>query len=246
MKILVAIDDTDNIDSRGTGELADLLSKYLEEKGWGKGGAVTRHQLLVHPDIPYTSHNSSMCFMAEIEASYLAAYIEYAGHFLEKERAEGSDPGLCVAAIEQITFPDELIDFGYRAKQVVLTKNNAYDLAKRLDIHLSEHGGSGQGVIGALAGVALRLTANDGRFRGKLKVKSRDDLLSVREIKKQTPVTVVKSLDDMLVLDDDSIILMGEKLKAVLLEGECTLLVVPTGMNDPKWQSCATSQLRKF
>ena len=64
------------------------------------------------------------------------------------------------------------IDFGYRAKQVVLTKSNAYKLAKKLDIHLSEHGGSGQGVIGALAGVALRLTANDGRFWRKIKSKT--------------------------------------------------------------------------
>ncbi|MDD4626317.1 MAG: hypothetical protein PHP87_04430 [Syntrophomonas sp.] len=246
MKILVAIDDTDNIDSRGTGELADLLSNYLEEKGWGKGGAVTRHQLLIHPDIPYTSHNSSMCFGAEIEASYLAAYTEFAERFLEKESAEGSDPGLCVAEIEQMFFPDELIAFGYRAKQVVLTKSDAYELAKKMDIHLSEHGGSGQGVIGALAGVALRLTANDGRFRGKLKVKAREDLLSVREIKKQTPVTVVRSLDGTLILGDNTIIRIGEKLKAVLLEGQCTLLVFPTGMNDPAWQSCTTSQLRKY
>lgn len=58
MQMLVSIDDTDNLESRGTGEIASLLAKLLEEREWGKAQVITRHQLLVHPDIPYTSHNS--------------------------------------------------------------------------------------------------------------------------------------------------------------------------------------------
>ena len=71
MQILISIDDTDNLDSRGTGEIASLIAEAVQQKGWGTTGMVTRHQLLVHPDIPYTSHNSAMCFTAEIGAECL-------------------------------------------------------------------------------------------------------------------------------------------------------------------------------
>ncbi len=67
MDLLICIDDTDDIDSRGTGEIAELLAQGLTEGGLARCGRVTRHQLLIHPDIAYTSHNSSMCFPAEID-----------------------------------------------------------------------------------------------------------------------------------------------------------------------------------
>ena len=102
MNIFVCIDDTDNIDSRGTGELASLLAKALEKNGWGESQAVTRHQMLVHPDIPYTSHNSSMCFAAEIAAEHLSALTEFAKEFLVRESAEGSDPGLCIVNLDAL------------------------------------------------------------------------------------------------------------------------------------------------
>jgi len=93
MRILVSIDDTDNLESRGTGEIASLIAEALQQKGWGTASVVTRHQLFVHPDIPYTSHNSAMCFVAEIGEDRLDQVITFAGHFLDTECAEGSDPG---------------------------------------------------------------------------------------------------------------------------------------------------------
>ena len=64
--ILVGIDDTDNLDSRGTGRLARDIAAELE--GEFKVLAVTRHQLLVDPRIPYTSHNSSAAIHLESSA----------------------------------------------------------------------------------------------------------------------------------------------------------------------------------
>ncbi len=54
--IYVGLDDTDNKTSRGTGYLARMVAASLSDrfKVWG----VTRHQLLVDPRVPYTSHNS--------------------------------------------------------------------------------------------------------------------------------------------------------------------------------------------
>ncbi len=60
--LLISIDDTDDADSEGTGEIAEIIADGLVGKELAAVGRVTRHQLLIHPDIAYSSHNSSMCF----------------------------------------------------------------------------------------------------------------------------------------------------------------------------------------
>ncbi len=62
--ILIGIDDTDNQTSPGTGRLARRLSDECVRRGLRPLG-VTRHQFLVHPAIPYTSHNSGACIALE-------------------------------------------------------------------------------------------------------------------------------------------------------------------------------------
>jgi len=61
---LIGIDDTDNPTSPGTGRLARRLSDECARRGLRPLG-VTRHQFLVHPAIPYTSHNSGACIALE-------------------------------------------------------------------------------------------------------------------------------------------------------------------------------------
>jgi len=249
VRIIVCIDDTDNIDSDwGTGELAVKISQAIEENGWGKSYGVTRHQLLVHPDIPYTSHNSSMCFAAELDESYLDVLTNFASDFLSRECAEGSDPGLCIAVLERLSEPGLLIDFGRKAKKTVVSKQEAYALAQQLGIHLSEHGGDGQGVIGALAGAGLRLSGNDGRLRGRLKIKTADGMISVRDIISQTCVDEVRVLGGT-VLNDDETVRLGKTVKPVLLEGKFVLFVFPADAVDKKdvlWQTCTKEQLKKY
>jgi len=126
--------------------------RRIEANGWGKCGRVTRHQLLIHPDVPYTSHNSSMCFLAEVEADSLEQVTDYCCATLAVEAVEASDPGLCVAALDKLSGAEALITYGREAKKRVFTKDEAYATALRCGAHLSEHGGTGQGVIGALAG----------------------------------------------------------------------------------------------
>ncbi|MBU1055260.1 MAG: hypothetical protein KKC46_15770 [Proteobacteria bacterium] len=248
MRILVAIDDTDNLESIGTGKLASMLSESLNINGWGKGGFITRHQMFVHPDIPYTSHNSAMCFEAEIDKKYLYAFVEFTVDFLKKKSAEGSDPGFCFLDIDSFTGAKELMAFGYSGKKQVIKKADAYELAKRLDVHLSEHGGTGQGVIGALAAVGLRLTGNDGRIKGHLKIESANGIVTPDEIKRQTHVEAVQSIDEGLLIENDKIRL-GDKVKAVLLEGKSTLLVNKIDTDEKasaKWETCGKQQLRAY
>ena len=59
--LLIGIDDTDNLDTRGTGYRARTLAQGLVDAGLAAVHGITRHQLLVDPRIPYTSHNSSAC-----------------------------------------------------------------------------------------------------------------------------------------------------------------------------------------
>jgi hypothetical protein len=247
MQVLVCIDDTDNLDSIGTGKLAYQIIGSIEERGWGRCDAITRHQLYVHPDIPYTSHNSSMCFGVEIVEAQLEGLISYASDFLIRESAEGSDPGLCVTIPGRLSKPDLLVEFGRKAKGTVLTKEEAYRLAGQLGVHLSEHGGTGGGVIGALAGAGLRLSGNDGRFRGRLKIGNINDVVTVRDIKSQAGVHIVKSLKDYRLQDHDSVRL-GEKVKAVLMDGKTVLLVCPSGSDNggPRWQTCTKEQLKRY
>ena len=247
MRILVSIDDTDNIDSRGTGELATIIAGDLEKNGWGSSSSVSRHQLLVHPDIPYTSHNSAMCFTAEIDESNLLKIIGYASSFLARESAVGSDPGLCVAVIDQLIDPEGLQQFGRKAKQVVLTKEEAYQVARLGGIHLSEHGGTGQGVIGALAGAGLRLGGNDGRMRGQLRIDAPGGTISVADLCNREEIDAVQTLDGRN-LAGDELVRLGEKVKTVLRNGQAILLVAADEKEPDTrpWQTCSRQQLRNF
>ena len=248
MRTFVCIDDTDNLETRGTGALASILIEHIEEKGWGKCSYITRHQLYFHPDIPYTSHNSAMCFVIEHKDYIHDTLIDFAADFLEKESAEGSDPGLCIAEYENFKDYQPLISYGLRAKKEILTKDLAYETSKNLGIHLSEHGGTGGGVIGALAGVGLRLTGNDGRIKGKFKFPLPGDILTVKEILDNSSIDIVQSLEGELISENEKIKL-GEKVKAVFLNHKEVLLVYPvlneeTGTHT--WNTCIKEQLKRF
>lgn len=249
IRVLVCVDDTDRIDSDwGTGELVALISETMEERGWGKSYGVTRHQLLIHPDVPYTSHNSSMCFAADLNEAYLDTLTNYAAEFLFKESATGSDPGLCITVPERLNKPELLIAFGYKAKEIVITKEEAYSLAQQLGVHLSEHGGTGQGVIGALAGVGLRLSGNDGRLRGKLKLKNTNGVASVESIRSHANIDLVANLEGAL-LADDELVRLGDTVKPILRDGKFVLLVAPIGAGDAggvTWQTLTKQQLKKY
>lgn len=246
MKILVCIDDTDNLESRGTGDLATELAEEIEKRSWGRSSFVTRHQLLVHPDVPYTSHNSSMCFEADIAAEQLQPLIDYASEYLKRESATGSDPGLCVAVVEQLSDPEVVVAFGRKAKAEVLNKKMAYKLAGQLGVHLSEHGGTGQGVVGALAGIGLRLGGNDGRLKGWLKIRTENGLATVGDILMQASLQGVRTMDGMI-LDDEELVAVDEKPKAVLVDGGTYLMVSPvSGDAAVRWRTTPRQQLKRF
>jgi len=225
MKIYMAIDDTDILGSRGTGHLAEDIRRDIVSKFSGTCENISRHQLFVCDDIPYTSHNSSMCFVADIGDDSFDAIVKHTINILETCSADGSDPGFCIFDREKLDEEGgrKLMDFGHRAKRTVLTKEEAYGLAAQLGIHLSEHGGTGQGIIGALAGTGLRLEGNDGRFRGWI-VENAETKMTVRECLEQLPVMDVVDLSGAI-LDESELVLLNGKVKTVPRRGRQVLLV---------------------
>jgi hypothetical protein len=245
VKILLCIDDTDNADSPGTGHLAARLASLIEARRYGNVGFVTRHQLLVHPEIPYTSHNSSMCLDADVDEGALGAVIDTSAEFLARESAPGSDPGLCILRSERLAQRDALVDFGMTAKTCIVSKTDAIDLARRLDIHLSEHGGTGLGVIGALAGAGLRLGGNDGRLRGRLPIAAGVGSLSVADLLALRAVEEVRDPDGRALAPHERVAL-SEKVKTVMRGGHAVLLVLPNACGTPRWRTCTIAELRAY
>ena len=92
MTVYIAIDDTDSLESRGTGRLAREIARVLSEK-WSVFG-ITRHQLYVHPDILYTSHNS--CAVIHVNGCGMEAVntlFSIAEEIMLSDFIDGSDPG---------------------------------------------------------------------------------------------------------------------------------------------------------
>jgi tRNA(Ile2) C34 agmatinyltransferase TiaS len=160
VSLLIALDDTDMPGTPGTGRLARAIADLFSERYRVAG--VTRHQLLVDPAIPYTSHNSSAVIHVRAGADALDELAEIARELVLDSFAQGSDPGL--AAVDADAVPAAVIAFGQDAKRCVLTQVQALGLARNTGLVLEPLGGTGGGVIGALAGIGLAATGSDGRF----------------------------------------------------------------------------------
>jgi len=203
MTLLIAIDDTDNAESIGTGRLSRMLAEELTKQGMIRKTSVTRHQLLVHPDIPYTSHNSSACIEGIPTNGDLQKIVDCAKAFLLQNFHEGAAPGLCVS--EKDAVPEGLRVFGMRAQKEVITMEEARDLADQLGVYIWLGGGTGQGVIGAMAGVGLRSTGNDGRFIELKGIREVKGVKSVGEILSQTAINEVATLSGETLADHELI-----------------------------------------
>ncbi|MEG1584148.1 MAG: hypothetical protein RR131_04835 [Anaerovorax sp.] len=226
MRILICVDDTDDLTkTTSTGTVAELIAQEVEKLGGMTELGITRHQLLLHDEIAYTSHNSSMCFPADIEASMYQEVCGIAKKVLLENVVPSACPGLCICIPEKLSNPEALIEFGFRGKKEVLKKEEAYAVAQELGgIALTEHGNTGAGVIGALCGIGLRLSGWDGTFRGKLKAKDGKTLLSAKEFCEETGVVQVLDLEGRHIAQT-ALLSLEKSAKAVLWNGKKTVMV---------------------
>ena len=227
MNYMVCIDDTDMPGTRGTGWLVEDLCNMLAAKKLAVTTAISRHQLFVHKDIPYTSHNSVMGFEMTLVQGTIDGVMALFKKFLETRSEKGSDPGLCVAQLSRPLDGNRLMAFGKAAKQQVLTKSDAYDLAAVSGVHLSEHGGTGQGVVGALAGIGLRLSGNDGRYRGWYHLGRPGDIVSVQALCAYPFVDQLVTLAGQVLSPDTRVMMGSEKTKTVRMDHKQVIVVAP-------------------
>jgi hypothetical protein len=229
----VAIDDTDRAEDdgrgQGTGAKSRAFARELIEAVDGRLVGITRHQLLLDPAVPYTSHNSSACIVIETELAHeqsTSTMVEVGELYLPEIASLGADVGLCVAGELQIG--DEVVEWGRRAKTEVLTMDEAHEIADAARIHLDGLTGDKIGVIGALAAVGLRRSGQDGRFL---------ELGELRDVVGDQPAAVfmaagverfVAGEDDVELAPDDVIIIGHKHAQPVLLEGRPTLLLDPS------------------
>ncbi|SDP30134.1 hypothetical protein [Desulforhopalus singaporensis] len=161
MRVYVGFDDTDVAGaSRGTGKFARWFAEKLPAGVRLHG--VVRQQLPVMEGIPYTSQNSSACLILdEVEPSQVQELIDRGAQHICEHYIEGSDPGLCVVAPDAGS-TDDLLNFGRDASSRIVSQKEAIKAVN--GFHLSGHGGTNDGVIGAAAGVGLTISGWSGRF----------------------------------------------------------------------------------
>jgi hypothetical protein len=221
MTIFLGMDDTDNLESRGTGRLARAVAKAIDEHY--PVSSVTRHQLYVHADIPFTSHNSSAVLHIESdEPSVVPEVFDIAEEMMMDDFIEGSDPGLCAAHESAIT--PALQAYGWDAKVTVLTQERARTLAKNHGIALKGLGGTEDGVIGSLAGLGLASTGNDGRLlmRGTIRDHTGPQEASVLLA---AGIDEIWSLDGQRVTAGTVFTQAGKSVKANMVGGRVVLMV---------------------
>ena len=169
-RVYICVDDTDDLTKdTSTGAIADEIARRISERfGCTVNMGITRHQLLLDDRIPYTSHNSSMCFDIVLPSGSLPETDEIGWEVIHSMRAASANPGLCILATQPGKSYDRIVEFGERAKTDLIVLEEARKTAREFpEMMLESEGTTGQGMIGALAGVGLRITGNDGRFRGK-------------------------------------------------------------------------------
>ena len=219
-RYLIGIDDTDNLESRGTGYRVRQLANWLADNELAVPGGITRHQLLVHPQIPYTSHNSSACL--SIETRHADNLWEGCIEFLLREAAIGSDVGLCLA--DWATISEEVQSLGRRAKTEVLTIAEAERTATSCGIRCEGLTGTGGGVIGALAAVGLHRVGNDGRFLWLPGLRKLNGKYLVTDLMAKGHIERVCTLNHNELSPQD-VVDVGEWVRPVLLHGKSTLYV---------------------
>lgn len=246
---LVGIDDTDNDGSPGTGFIAQRLLEALAAEGLALPCGATRHQLLVDSRVPYTSHNSSACLAIATRPGVAVDAVEAAAaRFLGQQAAPGSDPGLAVVRRDLADgHRDAVIAFGRLAKTELLDQAAARSVAAAHGVRLSGHGGTEDGVIGALAAVGLHLSGTDGFFLWL------DGIRSLRAGRYAVDALLrALSVDDARTASGErpapgEVVEVSPWVRPLLVGGRAVLLlehVEPQG-NEPSWRTASRDLVRQ-
>ncbi len=221
MRVYVGFDDTDVVGAdRGTGKFARWFTEKLPEGATLHG--IVRQQLPTLEGIPYTSHNSSACLIIDIvETSQVRELVDRGAEHIREHFMEGSDPGLCVV-VSDGSAVQGLIDFGRLASSRIVTQKEAIHAAN--GFHLSGHGGTDDGIIGAAAGVGLTISGWSGRFIEFNGLRDFQTMVKVSELE-ANGIRVLSVDRNALVAGPDDIVDTRDWLRPRLWGGEAVLPV---------------------
>ncbi len=238
MRYLLGIDDTDNLESRGTGHRVRQLANWLTENKLAQPQGITRHQLLVDPQIPYTSHNSSACL--SIETKNPDDVWKASREFLLRESAQGSDAGLTLAKWDSIN--DEVLSFAKRAKLEVLNMLEAEHTASQSRIRCEGLTGTHGGIIGALSAIGLHRAGNDGRYLWLPGLRELEGKYLAKEICAKGHIDRICTVEN-IDLPDKTIVDVGEWIRPILRDGKATLFVEE---NNHEWNIISKEHIKKL
>jgi hypothetical protein len=129
--------------------------------------------------------------------------------------------------IETNAISNEVIKWGQTAKVDLVNRTLAAKLANDLGIKLIGLTGTHDGIIGAMAGVGLRASGNDGRFvsLGSVDIRSTIGIHSVKEIKSLIGIEKAITVDGIEVDESAKICFDNGWLRPVLKYGQVTIVL---------------------
>jgi len=245
LRFLLGIDDTDGLDSPGTGALALRIADRLSAQAWATVGVVSSHQLFSHHDVPYTSYNRAMAFPLLVSPGCELDALQIAARCVRDAVGPGANPGLCLVPLDQLDNEAALIDYGWCAKEQVLGIPVAYVVANKLGIELIDLGGNGAGVIGALAACGLRLSGDDGRLLTRLPLPETGAQWPVSELIERSGVHTVLSVRGLPV-GGDEVVQVGGEVWPILRDERAVLLLTEALVGEAPWRTCTDRELEAF
>ena len=244
MRFLIGVDDTNNPKTSSTGLLTQKLGIHLQETGLGKLEAISRHQLFLSTQIPHTSDNSAICATFEADAAKRSELEMACRSFILRELSSGANAGFALASWGQITA--EVFTWARTAKNQVLNRQQAIQIARSAKIAITGLTGSGDGVVGALAAIGLRYRGDDGRFLWLPNLSLLKGIYSSSEVMNIAPLDRIESSRGRAPQPGDKIEI-GKWVRPVLREGRCVLLVEEVRNNpDFNWRLLGMDEVRKL
>lgn len=244
--IVIGLDDTDVIDSPGTNQLARKVAETLPD-GY-VADVVLRHQLLKDPRIPYTSQNGSASIGIRVNGAAaddadLVSLLAFLRSAIREFAPPGSDPGLALwracfgrePSLDRIDrprgrgLPAPVLAFGARCQREPVTQAEARSLAAAHGIYLEGLGGTEDGVMGALAALALRAAGDDGRVVHRRGWPWPDPFGGVRELRE----VLTRGIDEVRVAATGEVLRrgridVGKRLRPAFRGGRVVLFVEET------------------
>jgi hypothetical protein len=159
------------------------------------------------------------------ESVSLDALIERAISHIKRNFMDGSDPGLCVCPEDHPAIVN-LMDFGRACTERVVTQDDALIAAS--GVHLSGHGGTNDGIIGAAAAVGLTSQGWSGRFIELGRLRNIPESVDVGTLV-QLGIQVISLDRDAQVPGPFDMVENSGWLRPMLLAGCPVLPVVPRG-----------------